>query len=114
MLGGFLVWRAYLKDVRLQDFGLQVLYTPSASRWFDTYFAVGAEFDDEIVDGAKVSQTWFVLETGLKFRANISTSPLKFLGFLTNFWGFRVGIRNYGAPDISNLVYVAEFGAGVF
>ena len=114
MLGGFLVWRAYLKDQRLQDFGLQMLYTPSASRWFDTYFAVGAEWDDEIVDGAKVSQTWFVLETGLKFRANISTSPLKFLGFLTNFWGFRVGIRNYGAPDISKLVYVAEFGAGVF
>ena len=114
MLGGFLVWRMYLKDVNLQDFGWMMLYTPSASRWFDTYFAAGAEWDDEIINDEKVSKTWFVLETGLKFRVNISTSPVKFLGFLTDFWGVRAGIRNYGALDIKNLVYVAEIGAGVF
>ena len=114
MLGGFLVWRMYLKDANLQDFGWMVLYTPSASRWFDTYFAAGAEWDDEIINDQKVSKTWFVLETGLKFRVNISTSPVKFLGFLTDFWGVRAGIRNYGALDIKNLVYVAEIGAGVF
>jgi hypothetical protein len=114
MLGGFLVWRMYLKDENLQDFGWMMLYTPSASRWFDTYFAAGAEWDDEIIDDQKISKTWFVLETGLKFRVNISTSPMKFLGFLTEFWGVRAGIRNYGALDIKNLVYVAEIGAGVF
>jgi len=114
MLGGFLVWRMYLKDVNLQDFGWMMLYTPSASRWFDTYFAAGAEWDDEIIDDQRVKKTWFVLETGLKFRVNISTSAVKFLGFLTDFWGVRAGIRNYGALDIKNLVYVAEIGAGVF
>ena len=114
MLGGFLVWRGYFKDVNLQDFGLQVLYTPSASRWFDTYFALGAEWDEEVVDDIRTKKTWFVMETGLKFRANISSSPIKFLGFLTDFWGVRLGIRNYGALAIDHLVYVAEFGAGVF
>ncbi len=114
MIGGFLVWRAYLKDDYLRDWGLMVLYTPSASRWIDTYLAVGAEWDDEKIDGEWSSKSWFTLETGLKFRANISTSVVSFLGFLTNFWGLRVGIRNYGALDIQNLVYVAEIGAGVF
>jgi len=114
MLGGFIVWRMYLKDVNLQDFGWMMMYTPSASRWFDTYFAAGAEWDDEIIDGERSSKRWFVLETGLKFRVNISTSPVRFLGFLTDFWGVRAGIRNYGALDIKNLVYVAEIGAGVF
>jgi hypothetical protein len=114
MLGGFLVWRMYLKDVGLSDFGWMLLYTPSASRWFDTYFAGGVEWDSETVDGVENTDTWFVLETGLKFRVNISTSAVKFLSFLTDFWGFRAGIRNYGAPDIDRLVYVLEIGAGVF
>ena len=114
MLGGFLVWRAYLKDDHLRDWGLMVMYTPSASRWIDTYLAMGAEWDSEKIDGVWSSRSWFTLETGLKFRANISTSAVSFLGFLTNFWGLRVGIRNYGALDIKGLVYVAEIGAGVF
>lgn len=114
MGGGFIVWRMYLKDVDLQDFGWMVMYAPSASRWFDTYFAAGVEWDDEVINNERIKETWFVLETGLKFRANISTSAASFLGFLTDFWGFRLGIRNYGAPSIDRLTYVVEIGAGVF
>jgi hypothetical protein len=112
--GGFLVWRMYLKDDSLQDFGWMAMYTPSASRWFDTYFAAGAEWDREVVDGERQTKSHFVLETGLKFRVNISTSPFKFLGLFTDFWGFRAGIKNYGFSDIDRLTYVLELGAGAF
>jgi len=122
MSGGFLVHRMYLKDRRLRDFGWQLMYTPSASRWIDTYFAAGVEFDREDVsppptnpDSANTFlQTDFVLETGVKFRVNITKSPLKFLSFLTDFMGFRAGIKNKGFFDISKLTYVLEFGAGVW
>jgi hypothetical protein len=45
-------------------------------------------------------------------RINITKSPLKFLSFLTEFMGFRVGIKNTGFFDISRLTYVLECGAG--
>jgi hypothetical protein len=112
--GGFVVWRMYLKGPHLEDFGWMAMYTPSASRWIDTYLAAGAEWDEETVNGEKTTNTFFVMETGLKFRVNISTSPFSFLGFFTDFWGFRAGIKNYGFTDIERLTYVFEFGAGAF
>jgi hypothetical protein len=115
--GGFLVNRIYLKDAYLRDFGWQLMYVPSASRWVDTYFAAGAENDrerDPDTDELTVNEWWFVLETGLKFRFNLSHSPLGFLGFLTDFWGFSAGIKNYGFFDIDKLTYVFTVGAGVW
>jgi hypothetical protein len=120
MTGGFLVHRMYLKDKRLRDFGWQLMYTPSASRWVDTYFGAGVEWDREDVPASDttaattVSETHFVLETGVKFRVNITKSPLRFLSFLTEFMGFRAGIKNTGFFDIDRLTYVLEFGAGVW
>ncbi len=122
LTGGFLVHRMYLKDQGLRDFGWMIMYTPSASRWVDTYFAAGAEHDVEDVvppptdpDSSLTVGEWnFVMETGLKFRVNITKSPLKFLSFLTEFMGFRAGIKNTGFFDIKNLTYVFEFGAGVW
>lgn len=114
--GGFIVHRMYLKDHNLRDFGWQLMYTPSASRWMDTYLGAGAEHDvedDAANPGQTVSRWDFVLETGLKFRANLGHSPLKFLPF-TDFWGARLGIKNYGFFDIDRLTYVIEFGAGVW
>jgi hypothetical protein len=114
--GGFIVHRMYLKDHGLRDFGWQLMYTPSASRWVDTYFAAGAELDreDDPDDPNVTVKEWnFVLETGLKFRANLGHTPLKFLPF-THFWGARVGIKNYGFFQIDKLTYVLEFGAGVW
>jgi hypothetical protein len=64
--------------------------------------------------GESSLQTDFVLETGLKFRAQIGSTPLKFLSFFTDFWGIRAGIKNYGFFDIDQLTYVLEVGAGSF
>ena len=122
MTGGFLVHRMYLKDKALRDFGWMLMYTPSASRWIDTYFAAGVEFDENDVsppptdpaEPTTTTRTDFVLETGVKFRVNITKSPLKFLSFLTEFMGFRAGIKNAGFFDINRLTYVLEFGAGVW
>jgi hypothetical protein len=113
--GGFLVWRMYLKDIELRDFGVMLMYAPSASRWFDTYFALGYEWYEEGPRGAPPEKfDDFVLETGFKFRVQLGTSPLKFLTFFTDFWGFRAGIKNYGFTDIDRLTYVLEFGAGAW
>jgi hypothetical protein len=115
LAGGYIVHRMYLKDEGLRDFGWMALYTPSASRWLDTYFAAGVEWDkEEDVTGEVVSQAEFVLETGLKFRVNVLHSPMKFLGKLTPYWGLRAGIRNTGGFDIERFTYVLEVGAGSF
>jgi len=114
--GGFIVNRMYFKDARLQDFGWQLMYVPSASRWVDTYFAAGVEHDREKDDaGVETVNEWdFVMETGLKFRFNLGHSPLGFLSVLTDFWGFSAGIKNYGFFDIDKLTYVFTVGAGVW
>jgi hypothetical protein len=112
--GGFLVWRLYLKDHDLRDFGIMAMYTPSASRWIDTYLALGYEWYEEGPRGESQKFDDFVLETGLKFRVQLGHSPLKFLTVLTDFWGFRAGIKNYGFTDIDRLTYVLEIGAGAW
>ena len=112
--GGFLVWRLYLKDVKLRDFGAMLMYAPSASRWFDSYLALGYEWYAEGPRDDPEKFDDFVLETGVKFRVQLGTSPLKFLTVLTDFWGFRAGIKNYGFTDIDRLTYVLEFGAGAW
>jgi hypothetical protein len=91
-----------------------VTYMPSASRWMDTYLGAGYEGEDvEEEDGSVTRDRGFVLEAGLKFRANIAYSPLKFLPF-TDFWGVRLGIKNRGFWDVDRLTYVIEIGAGSF
>ena len=115
MSGGYLLHRMYLKGPDLGDFGWMLLYANSASRWVDTYFSAGVEWYSETDDAGIVdNRSDFVLETGLKFRAQVGSSPLKFLSFFTDFWGFRAGIKNYGFADIDRLTYVLEVGAGSF
>lgn len=117
LTGGFLVWRMYLKDENLRDFGWMIMYTPSASRWIDTYFSTGVEWDTEPIpggDGASETKAFFTLETGVKFRVQIGSSPIKFLTFLTDFWGLRFGVLNKGFFDIDELTYVIEIGAGAW
>jgi hypothetical protein len=115
LTGGYIVQRMYFKDERLRDFGWMAMYTPSASRWLDTYLAAGVEWDQEPdTTGAMHKDANFVLETGLKFRVNVLHSPAKFLGALTPYWGLRAGIKNTGAFDINKFTYVLEFGAGSF
>jgi len=114
MTGGYLVHRMYLKGRKLRDFGWMITYMPSASRWMDTYVGAGYEAEDVDQDDGSVTRSRdFVLETGLKFRANIAYSPLKFLPF-TDFWGVRVGIKNRGFWQVGRLTYVVAIGAGSF
>ncbi len=118
LAGGYLTHRMYLKDKGLRDFGWMLHYTPSASRWVDTYISAGVEWDVvDLPEGSEKptkTETNFVLETGLKLRFNVLFSPFKFLSKLTDFWGLRIGIRNVGAFDINRMVYVIELGAGVW
>jgi hypothetical protein len=118
LAGGYLTHRMYLKDHGLRDFGWMLHYTPSASRWVDTYISAGVEWDVyDLPEGSEKptkTDTNFVLETGIKLRFNVQFSPFKFLAKLTDFWGLRIGIRNVGAFDINRMVYVIELGAGVW
>jgi hypothetical protein len=115
MTGGYVLHRMYLKGPKLEDFGWTLLYANSASRWMDPYLAAGAEWHD-VDSGAGVTEqrTDFVFEAGFKFRTQIGQSPLKFLSFITDFWGVRVGVKNYGFFDIDRYKYVVEIGAGSF
>ena len=111
LTGGYLVHRLTFKDTNLRDVSWMLMYTPSASRWFDKYVAGGVEtnrFKDE--DGVTQVERDFALEMGVKFRFRNPPG----LGFLTNFWGVRLGIKNIGAIDIENMKYVIEIGAGVW
>jgi hypothetical protein len=113
--GGYIVQRMYATASGRREFGWMALYTPSASRWHDTYLAAGAEYaHSRNAAGNDVANWDFVFETGLKFRVNITQSPLKFLSLFTDFWGMRAGIRNRGFFEIQHLTYVLEFGAGSF
>jgi len=114
MTGGYLVHRMYLKDKGFRDFGWMITYMASASRWMGTY--VGAGYESLVIeeeDGSLPKDRGFVLEAGLKFRANIAYSPLRFLPF-TDFWGVRLGVKNRGFWEIDRMTYVIEIGAGSF
>lgn len=113
--GGWLVHRMYVTGPSLTTFGWQIMHMPSASRWFDTYVAGGVEFFQEVdAAGTAGRSTAPVVEVGAKLRANITKSPLKFLSFLTDFMGVRAGVLSRGVPNIENLRWVFEFGAGVW
>ena len=110
LTGGYIVHRMYFKDTGLRDFGWMAMFAPSASRWLDTYYAGGVEWDAS----SNATETHFVFETGLKVRLNMRYSPLKFLGKLWPYWGVRAGIKLTGFDDVTSLNYVIEVGAGPF
>jgi hypothetical protein len=118
LVGGWVVNRIYLQDKHWRDFGWNLLYTPSASRFLDPYFSLGFEQDkyDVEEDGMTTikKRMDFVFETGIKLRGNVKYSPLKFLTVLADLWGVRFGIKNRGFMRIDELTYVFEIGAGVW
>jgi hypothetical protein len=116
LTGGFLVNRMYLRDKNLRDFAWTILFTRSASRWMDGYFSAGYEWDVIDLPGEEGTRNEndFVLETGIKFRGNVSHSAFKFLGKITDFWGLRLGVKNKGFWQIDNFSYVVEIGAGTW
>lgn len=115
MTGGYVLQRMYVRGEKLRDFGWTALYTPSASRWLDSYLSAGAENLHTVDAAGAIHGDWgFVAETGVKFRVNINETPLRALHVFTDYWGVRVGIKYRGAMDIRGLSYVFEIGAGSF
>jgi len=120
MGGGWVLHRMYLKDENMRDFGWTLLYAPSASRWIDGFMAAGIEWDtgdvpDDFGGFREKTEHNFVLESGLKFRVNMKYSPIKFVTKITDFWGFRIGLRYVGnAWDFRQIGLLAEVGAGTF
>jgi hypothetical protein len=111
--GGWLVNRIYFQGADLEDFGWLINYSPSASRWFDGYFAVGYEWDYRVVDGIGSTKGSVVSESGIKLRFDLLRTPLKFMKKLgTSFWGLRIGIQFKGVWSFDSIGYVFEFGAG--
>ena len=109
---GYIVNRLYFSDTNLRDWGWMAMYTPSGSRWFDEYLAMGLDVDRfDKADGTEGSDKEFVLEAGIKLRFR---APNRVLDWITPFWGLRAGIKNVGAFDIDHLTYVLELGAGVW
>ncbi len=112
VIGGWLVHRPYIRKLKTGDFGLSLLYTPSASRWIDPYVAMGAESN---ATGGGVRDWAFMFETGMRFRVNLAGTFLKPITKVTTpLWGLRAGIRNLGFADIDRLTFVIEVGAGVW
>jgi hypothetical protein len=112
--GGWLLQRLIFSDKHLRDITWQAMYTTSASRWIDGYFAAGALWDQ---DDTGSTFTYFASETGLKFRANIGHTAFRFLTKLgTDFWGCRVGLQYLGAGawSFDDIGYTFELGAGSF
>jgi hypothetical protein len=118
MMGGFVVHRVYVKDKGFRDFGWNLMWMKSASRWIDPYISGGIEIDaEDDLDGNQFTRTKFVMESGIKFRVNVTKSPFPFLAFFTEYWGLRAGLQYRGFPELDNLNpinYVFEIGAGVF
>ena len=116
LLGGWLVNRIYFQDYKFRDFGYNIMYIPSASRYLDPYFSLGFEFDRYDIEGTDDTEKRmdFVMEIGIRIRANVRFSPLKFLSIISDFWGIRIGVKNKGFMKIKDLNYVFEFGMGVW
>lgn len=112
LTGGYLVNRFFVRGSKPVDFGWQVMYTPSASRWFDQYLAAGVDVTRTIEDdGTDLTKSVFAAETGFKFRFR---APVRALEGLMPFWGIRMGVRSRGALDIDGLTFIFEFGGGVW
>jgi hypothetical protein len=100
--------------------GMQIMGTPSASRWADWYFALGADrfaSQEGIVDGQEVTvqdARWNIAaELGYKFRFR---APAKIRPFLLgyHFGGLRFGVAFDGFDNLEAARFVTEIGAGVW
>ena len=96
-------------------FGHQILHATSASRWLDTYVALGYEIYDIDIGPETAHDTFFTSEAGLKIRFNITKTRMKFLRhFGTDYWGLRLGWKNTGFHPFEFSGFVLEIGAGMF
>jgi hypothetical protein len=85
-----------------ERWGLDVLYTPSASRAFDWYAGFGFERERVEAESGDELGTHFASELGIRFRVRKGI-----------FWGGRLGVRARGR-DLSEPRLVFEAGVGSF
>ncbi len=111
LMGGWFVNRVYFKDKDFRDFGYNVLYTTSASRWMDGYVSLGYEGDENDIGERR---RYWAAETGFKFRASVEHSKLRFMRHITDFWGLRAGLQYRGLLPVDDIRFVIEVGAGTW
>jgi hypothetical protein len=106
----------------------ELLFTPSASRWADSYFSAGARRqyvttrESRTVDTEQgpqdieivVPPNWrIVVEAGVKFRAKLPPKVRPFvLGY--SFGGLRFGIQALGFSRVEQFRFIWEIGAGAW
>jgi hypothetical protein len=124
--GGWIYNKFYIGDFDALDtqtpvgfdklLGHQITYSSSASRWVDMYVGAGYEiYDADLTMNGTQYETFLVSEIGVKFRLNITRTPLRFLRHLgTDFWGIKAGWKNVGFSPFLTSGFVIELGAGVF
>jgi hypothetical protein len=107
---------------------LGLMYTPSASRFFDYYIAAGPRYQYEPIQAKATIETedgpkeitftkepnWDLYwETGIKIRANVPGKIRPFvLGY--QFAGLRVGVQALGVGRLEDIRLVFEVGAGAW
>jgi hypothetical protein len=122
---GWLVPRLTVEQVSASG---EMMFTPSASRWADPYFSVGARRQFSTVRESRTIDTengqqeivvltrpnWDgVFEFGVKFRANVPRKMRPFV-FGYHFGGVRFGLRGLGFQTIDRWQFVWEIGAGAW
>jgi hypothetical protein len=111
-----------------KDATAEILFTPSASRWADTYLSAGAwrqfvttrerrTIDTEQgrleIDVVYPPNWQVAVETGIKFRARLPAKMRPFaLGY--TFGGMRVGLQAIGFRRVEQFRFVWEIGAGAW
>ncbi len=120
-VSGWFVWatdvniRAFSFNGKFERLSVKLLYTPSASRFVDWYLAAGGEYRKYRNEPGLPTEWKFVYETGTKFRFSVDKTPLSFMRRLgTDFWGVRFALRATSFPDVKELGYIVEVGAGVW
>jgi len=94
-------------DAYIARYGVDALYTPSASRAASWYLAIGREWTrSDVGRGHGHFDAEVAEEIGLKFRFLAESQHFK------NFLGGRIGLRASGTDPIHNARLVFEFGAG--
>jgi hypothetical protein len=119
-IDGGLVWAIPKVNLTRENLGLDLLFTPSVSRWADWYITVGSDrvkARTEEIDGEEVETRpvkWdFATEAGYRFRFRVP-QKIKPVLLYYDFGGVRLGMRSNGFDDLSRFRLVAEIGAGVF
>lgn len=105
---------------RNDGYSVDVLITPSASRWADWYVAAGYDRLEQRVDKATglddpdfPAYSGPAFELGYKFRLTFKgKARIASLGY--RFGGVRLGIRTSGYPNFRDTRAIIEIGAGVF